>query len=210
MSILGGNQKEEPLHYGEIYDLWQFSMVAKGCISANRAYQYHAGDKELKKVLGDIINQAELEVSECDAILINNGIVPSPALPERPETKLEDIPVGVRFPDQEIAAMIGAATAASLIYASESMRPMNSRIGCRLYKRRHKGTQTNLTKRCFENGINVRIYELQPASKKRRTIESVLHRTRIRVQPAIPREREFGSHRDRRQPAGHADQSSIL
>ncbi|NOV02339.1 DUF3231 family protein [Paenibacillus planticolens] len=121
MSILGGNQKEEPLHYGEIYDLWQFSMVAKGCISANRAYQYHAGDKELKKVLGDIINQAELEVSECDAILINNGVVPSPALPERPETKLEDIPVGVRFPDQEIAAMIGAATAASLIACSQIM-----------------------------------------------------------------------------------------
>lgn len=66
---------------------------------------YHAVDNDLKKILGDIINQAELEISECDIILINNGIVPSPALPERPETKLEDIPVGVKFSDQEIAAM---------------------------------------------------------------------------------------------------------
>jgi hypothetical protein len=121
MGILSGNQKDEPLHYGEIYDLWQFSMTAKGCVSANRAYQYHAGDKDLKKILGDIINQAELEISECDTILINNGIVPSPVLPERPETKLEDIPVGVKFSDQEIASMVGADTSLSLMACSQIM-----------------------------------------------------------------------------------------
>ncbi|MFC5449813.1 DUF3231 family protein [Paenibacillus aestuarii] len=121
MGILSGNQKDEPLHYGEIYDIWQFSMAAKGCVSANRACQYHAGDKDLKKIIGDIINQAELEISECDSILIDNGIMPPPALPDRPETKLEDIPVGVRFSDQEIAAMLGAATSVSLIACSQIM-----------------------------------------------------------------------------------------
>ncbi|MDD9270540.1 DUF3231 family protein [Paenibacillus sp. GCM10023248] len=121
MGILSGNQKDEPLHYGEIYDLWQFSMTAKGCVSANKAYRYHAVDNDLKKILGDIINQAELEISECDTILIDNGIVPSPALPDRPETKLEDIPAGVKLSDQEIAAMIGADTSLSLIACSQIM-----------------------------------------------------------------------------------------
>ncbi|CAG7643573.1 DUF3231 family protein [Paenibacillus allorhizosphaerae] len=121
MGIFSGNQKDEPLHYGEIYDLWQFSMTGKGCLSATRAYHYHAEDKDLKKILDDIINQAELEISECDTILINNGIVPSPALPERPETKLEDIPDGVKFSDQEIAAMVGADTSLSLIACSQIM-----------------------------------------------------------------------------------------
>ncbi|MGQ7885416.1 DUF3231 family protein [Paenibacillus sp. WC2504] len=121
MGILSGNQKVEPLHYGEIYDLWAFSAAAKGCLSANRAYQYHAGDRDLKKIIDDIINQAELEISECDTILINNGIVPSPALPERPETKLEDIPVGVKFSDQEISAMVGADTSLSLVACSQNM-----------------------------------------------------------------------------------------
>ena len=80
-----------------------------------------AGDKDLKKILDDIINQAELEISEFDTILINNSIVPSPALPERPETKLEDIPVGVKFSDQEIAAMVGADTSLSLVACSQIM-----------------------------------------------------------------------------------------
>lgn len=44
MGILSGNPKDEPLHYGEVYDIWQFSMAAKGCISGYTAMGYHAGE----------------------------------------------------------------------------------------------------------------------------------------------------------------------
>ncbi|MFM9331958.1 DUF3231 family protein [Paenibacillus mesotrionivorans] len=121
MGVLDGNSKQQPLHYGEINDLWSFSMKAKGCISTNRAFLNHAEDKELKGVLKDIINQAELEASECDSILIANGIVPFPAWPDRPEAKFEDIPVGARFSDQEIAAMAGADTSLGLVACSQIM-----------------------------------------------------------------------------------------
>lgn len=121
MGILSGNPKDEPLHYGETYDVWAFSMKAKGCISVYRAYHYHAGDKDLKNILGDLINQAELEEKECDQILINNGIAPSPNLPDRPEAKLEEIPVGARLTDQEITSMIAADTAASMVVCSQIM-----------------------------------------------------------------------------------------
>lgn len=96
-------------------------MAAKGCISAYRALRYHAGDADLKKIIEDAINQAELEVSECDEILNHNGIVPAPDLPDRPETKLEDIPVGARFADQEIAPMVSADLAAGLVACSQIM-----------------------------------------------------------------------------------------
>jgi len=118
MGILGGNPKDEPLHYGEVYNIWQFSTAAKGCISANRLYNYHAGDKDLKEIIEDVINQAELEVSECDSILNANGIVASPTLPERPEAKLEEIPVGARFSDQELSVIIAADLAAGLVGCS--------------------------------------------------------------------------------------------
>ncbi|MGG3838596.1 DUF3231 family protein [Paenibacillus dendritiformis] len=121
MGILSGNPKDEPLHYGETYDVWAFSMKAKGCISVYRAYHYHAGDKDLKNILGDLINQAELEEKECDQILISNGIAPSPTLPDRPEAKLEEIPVGARLTDQEITSMIAADTAASMVVCSQIM-----------------------------------------------------------------------------------------
>lgn len=39
--ILGGNPKEEPMHYGEIFSVWQASMAAKGALSCYRAYTYH-------------------------------------------------------------------------------------------------------------------------------------------------------------------------
>lgn len=121
MGILSGNPKDEPLHYGEAYSIWQFSTLAKGCISVCRLLQYHAGDTELKEVLEDFINQAELEVSECDQILLNNGITPSPSLPDRPEAKLEDIPVGARFTDQEISVIIAVDASAGLVACSQIM-----------------------------------------------------------------------------------------
>lgn len=121
MGILSGNQKDEPLHYGEVFDLWSASTLAKGLISSYRLLKNHCGDKDLRKILEDVINQAELEVSELDTILINNGIVPSPKLPERPEVSLEEIPLGARFSDQEIAAMVSVDTAAGLVACSQTI-----------------------------------------------------------------------------------------
>lgn len=121
MGILNGNSKDEPLHYGEIFDLWAFSTKAKGSISTYRALQFHAGDKDLKKILDELIDQAELEVSECDTILTHNGIVTTPQMPTRPDAKTEDIPVGARFSDIEIAAMLGADVAVSLVACSQAI-----------------------------------------------------------------------------------------
>jgi len=121
VGILNGNPKDQPLHYGEVFDIWSFSMKAKGSISVYRAYQYHVGDKDLKKILGDLINQAELESEECDQILIHNGIASSPTLPARPEAKLEDIPVGARLTDPEISTLVSVDTAASMVACSQIM-----------------------------------------------------------------------------------------
>ncbi|MFD1774973.1 DUF3231 family protein [Paenibacillus rhizophilus] len=119
--ILGGNPKEEPMHYGEIFNVWSASMAAKGTVSCYRAYLNHAGDHDLKKVLGSLIDQAELEISECDKLLEDNGIASAPILPHRPEAKLEDIPVGARFTDPEIAAKIAAENAVGLVACSQAM-----------------------------------------------------------------------------------------
>ena len=39
MGILSGNPKEEPLHYGEIFSIWQFSTKAKGTLSYYQAFK---------------------------------------------------------------------------------------------------------------------------------------------------------------------------
>jgi len=55
MGILDGNPKDEPLHYGEIMNLWTASMTGKGMISSLEAYRNHAGDHDLIKLLGEML-----------------------------------------------------------------------------------------------------------------------------------------------------------
>ncbi|MGG3507763.1 DUF3231 family protein [Paenibacillus lautus] len=121
MGILSGNPKNEPMHYGEIFSVWTASTLAKGMVSCYEAYLNHAGDKDLKKILNDLLDQAKLEIKECDELLTDNGITPVPALPERPSVKLEDIPAGARFTDPEIAAKIAADTSLGLVACSQVM-----------------------------------------------------------------------------------------
>lgn len=121
MGILSGNPKDEPMSYGEINNVWQASIVAKGVVSCYQAYYYHAGDDDLKKTLLELIDQAKLEIKELDPLLTENGIAPAPTLPERPAARLEDIPVGARFSDLEIAAAIAADSAVGLVACSQAM-----------------------------------------------------------------------------------------
>jgi len=121
MGILNGNPKDEPLHYGEIFSVWSGSVVARGAVSCYQAFLNHAGDKDLKKILNDLIDQAKLEIKELDKLLTDNGFAPAPIMPERPPVKLEDIPVGARFTDPEIAAKIGADVAIGLVACSQAM-----------------------------------------------------------------------------------------
>jgi hypothetical protein len=119
VGILSGNPKDEPLHYGEIFSVWSFSTKAKGAISCYQLYYNHAGDHDLKKLINDAIAQARLEVNECDALLKSNGINPSPELPDRAEVKVEDIPAGAKFMDQEIATAMAFDIAAGMVACSQ-------------------------------------------------------------------------------------------
>ncbi len=121
MGILSGNPKDEPMHYGEIFVVWQASAAAKGAISFYQAYLNHAGDKDLKKLLEALIDQARIEMKELDTLLVDNGLASMPAMPERPEAKLEDIPVGARLSDQEIAAALSTDVSAGLVACSQAM-----------------------------------------------------------------------------------------
>jgi hypothetical protein len=135
VGILGGNQKNEPMHYGEIHGVWHYSFKEKGCLSAYQAFIYHAGDKDLKEIIEDAIKSSRHQIQECDTLLTENGVAPAPTLPERPEAKLEEIPVGARFTDQEIAATLGHDMAIGLVTCSGIMgKSIREDIGARFAK----------------------------------------------------------------------------
>ena len=121
MGILGGAQKDEPLHYGEVYTIWTNLAGCYGMIAGYQTFYNHAGDQDLKKLIEEFIQCAREEVKPLEKILKANGIGLPPAPPERPEARAELIPPGAKFNDPEIAAALAIDTGASLVAASKAM-----------------------------------------------------------------------------------------
>ena len=55
MGVLSGNPKEEPLHYGEVFNIWSNLAGNNGLIAAYQTFINHTGDEDLKKILEDLI-----------------------------------------------------------------------------------------------------------------------------------------------------------
>ncbi|EON71788.1 hypothetical protein H131_14933 [Lysinibacillus sphaericus OT4b.31] len=121
MGILGGNPKDEPLHYGEVFSVWTNLATNNGLIAGYQTFYNHAGDEDLRKVIEDIIQVLRDEVKPLEKILKTNGVGLPPAPPERPVARIEDIPPGAKFNDPEISAALSVDLAAGLVACSQAM-----------------------------------------------------------------------------------------
>jgi hypothetical protein len=121
MGILSGNPKEEPLHYGEVFDLWASILAGNGMIAGYQTMINHAGDDDLKKLLAEAVELCQQEKKQVEELLKENGVGLPPAAPEPPQACLEDIPVGARIPDPAIAATLSVDIAAGLVSFSQAM-----------------------------------------------------------------------------------------
>jgi hypothetical protein len=121
MGILSGNPKEEPLHYGEVFDIWSSLLAGNSAIAGYQTMLNHVGDDDLKKLLVEAIEIGQQQKKQVEELLKENGIALPPTPPEPPEACLEDIPVGARFPDPSIAAVLSADIAVGLVACSQIM-----------------------------------------------------------------------------------------
>lgn len=119
MGILSGQPKEEPLHYGEVYGIWNYYLGAKSMLAGYQVLLNHTGDDDLKNFIGNVINDGiRREVKELEYIMKENGVALPPVPPERPEACLEEIPAGARINDPEIANSVAKDIAAGLVACS--------------------------------------------------------------------------------------------
>jgi hypothetical protein len=121
MGILSGNPKEEPLHYGEVFDIWASDLAGNSMIAGYQVLLNHVGDEDLQKLLVEAIELGQQQKKQIEELLKENGIGLPPASPEPPEACLEDIPVGARVQDPAIAATLSADCAAGLVLCSQIM-----------------------------------------------------------------------------------------
>ncbi|AXI08106.1 hypothetical protein CUC15_03600 [Oceanobacillus zhaokaii] len=121
MGIMDGNPKNEPMHYGEVIGTWSFVQANNGLISMYGAFVNHAGDQDLIGLLEEAINKMQSENQEIEKLLKDNGVVPPPSLPGRPQANLEEIPAGARFMDPEISAILSVNVGQGLVSCSAVM-----------------------------------------------------------------------------------------
>lgn len=121
MGILSGNSKNEPLHAGEVFGAWSYMISNNGLLSIYQAFINHAGDKELKSMLEEAVRTMKDENQAIGELLKENGIALPPALPDRPIASSEEIPVGARFMDPEISAVVSVNAAQGLVACSSVM-----------------------------------------------------------------------------------------
>jgi hypothetical protein len=121
MGILSGNPKNEPMHYGEVYNIWVYAQSGKLAHAGYQTLLNHIGDDDLKLFLEDMINTMSEEIEEVETLLKENEVGLAPTPPDRPYAKLENIPVGARFNDAEIAMGLAADIAAGLVTCSGIM-----------------------------------------------------------------------------------------
>ncbi len=121
MGILSGNQQKEPMHYGEVYSLWSYLSAAKGTDIAYQTMYNHAGDKDLKNLIEELVQGIKKETEEIEEILKMNEVVLPPSGPERSTANLEQIPVGAKFNDPEISAAISVKIAEGLVACSAAI-----------------------------------------------------------------------------------------
>jgi hypothetical protein len=119
MGILSGNPKDEPLHYGEVFDIWASQLAGNGMVAGYQTMLNHVGDDDLKKLLSEAIEIGQQQLQQTAELLKENGIALPPAAPVVPDACLNDIPVGARFQDPAIAAVLLADIAVGLVACSQ-------------------------------------------------------------------------------------------
>lgn len=107
MGILNGKSEEEPLHSGEVFNIWSYLHSTKAYLVTMQILINHTGDNDLKAFLEDLLeNSFTQEADQTEIILKEAGIRLPPAPPDRPNVELQDIPAGARFNDAEIADLV--------------------------------------------------------------------------------------------------------
>lgn len=122
MGILNGNPKDEPLHYGEVFAVWNAFSMAKSQVASYELLHNHAGDKDLKKFIEDMIqNLVKPGIEETEKLLKESGVGLPPTPPERPQANSEEIPPGARVMDPEISATLSMNIAQGLVADSTAI-----------------------------------------------------------------------------------------
>jgi hypothetical protein len=121
MGILDGNSKKEPMHYGEVHAVWMYLVGLNASLVLYQLLINHTGDEDLINLLKDKIHTVKGHSEELEELLKENGIELPGKPPEKPACDRDNIPVGARLTDPEVAASTEREIIAGILACSGIM-----------------------------------------------------------------------------------------
>ncbi|MTI81816.1 MAG: DUF3231 family protein [Firmicutes bacterium] len=113
-----GDESNNPMHIGEVMNTWTYHIMLT---EANRFAEMAlntTNDNELKEALKKSIIDCHNQADEIDNLFKNEGISMPPTSERKPHSDPNDIPIGAKMTDDEIANGISVKLVSALNFCT--------------------------------------------------------------------------------------------
>ncbi|MFC0559364.1 DUF3231 family protein [Halalkalibacter alkalisediminis] len=107
--------QETPLHVGEVMVCWTYYTALKEMLRFEEAGLNTTKDSEVVEMLKDAYKMCQGQSERLEKLLIKEGVPLPDTSPALPKSSPDDIPLGVKMSDDELANGIGVKIAGSLV-----------------------------------------------------------------------------------------------
>lgn len=115
LKSLVDDEPKSPLHVGEVMACWTYYTAISEAVGYEEEALNTTTDKETKEMVQDAMRMCRSQLGRLEAFMKKEGI-PFPEVPARkPESDPNDIPLGVKKTDDEIANGVSAKVAMMII-----------------------------------------------------------------------------------------------
>nr|WP_246202628.1 DUF3231 family protein [Virgibacillus doumboii] len=113
MKTIVDNEPKSPLHVGEVYYCWLYLTTIHEAKIYMQAGLNITSDDELKHVLDKSKKQCGSQAKRLENFMLKEGIQLPPMPEDKPDSNPNDVPLGVKLTDEEIANGVSVKTAYS-------------------------------------------------------------------------------------------------
>lgn len=115
------NEPKAPLHVGEVMNLWTLLTIFEDAHAVYIAALNTTTDDELIHAIKNAEKESKQDVKELKKFLEREGVPLPPTAEGKPKSDPNEIPLGVKLTDSEIANAISAKIAACITFCGKGM-----------------------------------------------------------------------------------------
>ncbi|MBB6454152.1 hypothetical protein HNQ94_002603 [Salirhabdus euzebyi] len=103
IKLMVDNEEKSPLHVIEVGDLWKYLTMLEEFIRYEEIGLNTTKDDELKEMLQDAIKMCESQTTKISKFMRNEGVSLPDVTSAKPKSNSDDVPLGVKLTDDELA-----------------------------------------------------------------------------------------------------------